>query len=65
MSAERKNQFEEAGRQKDQSLLGEFVQMLKENKKYWLIPFLVVLLGFALLLALAPTAAAPFIYSLF
>jgi len=65
MSNEKKNRFETAGAEQELSLAGEFVLMLKENKKYWMIPLIVILLGFGLLLILGGTAAAPFIYTLF
>ncbi len=39
--------------------------MLKQNKKYWLIPILLVLLALGALVLLSGTAAAPFIYTLF
>jgi hypothetical protein len=39
---------------------------LKQRKKFWLLPLIVILLGFGVLIALASTSAiAPFIYSLF
>ncbi|HON07186.1 MAG TPA: DUF5989 family protein [Verrucomicrobiota bacterium] len=47
------------------SLFQEFVQMLKHNKKYWMIPIVLMLLGFGVLLILGSTGAAPFIYTLF
>jgi hypothetical protein len=47
------------------SLFQEFVQMLKHNKKYWMIPLVLMLLGFGVLLILGSTGAAPFIYTLF
>jgi hypothetical protein len=46
-------------------LLGEFWDFLRHNKKYWLLPILVVLLLVGLLVFLSGTAAAPFIYTLF
>jgi len=59
------NKFEEAGAQKSSSLLGELFAMLKQNKKYWLIPVIIVLLFFGLLIILGASSAAPFIYTLF
>jgi len=47
-----------------QNILVEFVVFLKENKKFWLIPIILVLLLLGLLLFASP-AAAPFIYALF
>ena len=47
------------------SLVGEFAAFLKENKKWWLAPILIAILGLGLLVLLGGTAAAPFIYTLF
>ena len=39
---------------------------LKDRKKFWLLPLIVVLLGFGALIVLTSgTAVAPFIYTLF
>ena len=47
-------------------VLREFMEFLKQEKKYWLAPIVIVLLLFGLLLAFAQTSAvAPFIYTLF
>jgi hypothetical protein len=46
-------------------IVGDFWYFLKTNKKWWLLPILVILLGFGLLMLLSGTAAAPFIYTLF
>ena len=47
-------------------IVGEFLQFLKQEKKYWLAPIVVVLVVFGLLLVFAQTSAVePFIYSLF
>ena len=47
------------------SLAGELTDFLKENKKWWLAPILIAILGLGLLVLLGGTAAAPFIYTLF
>jgi hypothetical protein len=44
---------------------GEFAVFLRDNKKWWLLPMLVVLLALGALVVLGGTAAAPFIYTLF
>ncbi len=46
-------------------LVGEFVDFLKDNKKWWLAPILLSIVGLGLLVLLGGTAAAPFIYTLF
>lgn len=43
----------------------EFIDFLKDNKKWWLAPIIVSILGLGLLVMLGGTAAAPFIYTLF
>ncbi len=63
--SDKKNTFEEASQSRQASLAGEFFGFLRQNKKYWLIPLLVALLGLGLLILLGGTAAAPFIYTLF
>ena len=47
------------------SLVGEFVQFLGENKKWWLAPIVISVLLLGGLVLLGGTAAAPFIYTLF
>ena len=59
------NEFEAAGEQGNASFLGEFIFFLKTNKKYWMIPILLALLGLGALILLGGTSAAPFIYTLF
>jgi drug/metabolite transporter superfamily protein YnfA len=47
-------------------ILGEFWAFLKQEKKYWIAPIVIVLLLFGLLLVFAQgSAVAPFIYTLF
>ena len=46
--------------------LKEFLLFLRERKKYWLVPLILILLLFSLLIVLTQgTALAPFIYSIF
>ena len=47
-------------------LMGELWQFLKQRKKFWLLPIIVVLALFGALLVFAQgSAVAPFIYTLF
>ena len=47
-------------------VLGEFWDFLKHEKKYWLVPVVIVFLLFGLLLVFSQSSAvAPFIYTLF
>jgi hypothetical protein len=58
--------FEEAAQaQRDRGVFGELWLFLRDNKKWWLLPILLVLLLFGVLVLLAGTGAAPFIYTLF
>jgi hypothetical protein len=47
------------------TLAGEFVQFLRENKKWWLTPIILSILLLGALVVLGGSAAAPFIYTLF
>lgn len=48
------------------SFLREFIHFARERKKLWLLPVLLVLVGFGALLVLAKgSAVAPFIYTIF
>ena len=47
-------------------VLVEFWQFLREEKKYWLMPIVIVFVLFGLLIVFSQTSAvAPFIYTLF
>ena len=46
--------------------LKEFYEFLKERKKYWLIPIIIILVLFGGLIVLSQgSAVAPFIYTIF
>ena len=61
-----RNEFEKAAAESDQqSLVGEFLSFLAHNKKWWLLPIVIVLLLLGVLIWMSQTAAAPFIYNLF
>jgi uncharacterized protein DUF5989 len=47
-------------------VLSEFVQFLSQEKKYWLVPIVIVFVLFGLLIVFSQSSAvAPFIYTLF
>jgi hypothetical protein len=46
-------------------IVSEFVEFLKDNKKWWLAPIVISILALGALVLLGGTAAAPFIYTLF
>jgi hypothetical protein len=60
-----RNEFVKASRDADAGFIAEMVGFLKDNKRWWLTPIIVFLLLLGLLLVLASTGAAPFIYTLF
>ncbi len=60
-----KNSFEQASEAKPVSLVAEIIALLKHNKKWWLVPILIVLALVGVLVILGATGAAPFIYTLF
>ena len=63
--ADEKNDFAEQANEQRTGIVGEFVDFLKDNKKWWLAPIVISMLGLGLLVLLGGTAAAPFIYTLF
>lgn len=60
-----KTDFEKASEAKPLNMGQEFLHFLAENKKWWLLPIVLLLLTFSLLAFFATTGAAPFIYTLF
>ena len=58
-------EFERLAKQQRVSLVVEFWCFLKHNKKWWLLPILLVLLLLGLIVLLAGTSVAPFIYTIF
>ena len=59
------DEFVQRSTEKRSGLASEFIDFLKENKKWWLAPIVIAILGLGLLVLLGGTAAAPFIYTLF
>jgi hypothetical protein len=49
----------------ESSFLGDLRAFLADNKKYWLLPLLALLLLLALALYASSSAVAPFLYPLF
>ena len=58
-------QFAEQANEPSAGLMREFGMFLAHNKKWWLLPILIVLAVLALLIVLSSPAVAPFIYTLF
>ncbi|HVR95363.1 MAG TPA: DUF5989 family protein [Thermoanaerobaculia bacterium] len=46
------------------SMFGEIFQFARQNKVYWIVPF-VLILALVILLVVTSQTAAPFIYTLF
>jgi Family of unknown function (DUF5989) len=66
MNESPRNEFEKAAAEQEQeNLLSEFLSFLAYNKKWWMLPIVIVLLMLGVLIWLSQTAAAPFIYNLF
>ena len=58
--------FEELAKRRIRTpMVVQLVSFLRDNKKWWLIPILVVVLLIGVLVLLSGTVAAPFIYTLF
>jgi hypothetical protein len=65
MSDKLKRRFEKAATQGNQRLVVDYLRFLSQNKKYWLIPILVILLLIGFLVMLGGSSAGAFIYTLF
>ena len=59
------SRFERLAQEERVGFLAEMAGFLKNNRKWYLVPLLVVLLLLGVLIALGSTGAAPFIYTLF
>ncbi len=65
MTEDRGDDFRDQITGERRGLVGEVWDFMRHNKKWWLGPIIVVLLGLGLLVLLGGSAAAPFIYTLF
>jgi hypothetical protein len=54
-----------AAEETEKGFFAEFLDFLKNNKKWWLLPILLVLALISVLVLLSGSALAPFIYTLF
>lgn len=59
------DEFTREAQQARVGLVTEFWDFLKHNKKWWLLPILIVMVLIGVLVVLSSTGAAPFIYPLF
>lgn len=59
------SRFEDLAEQSRGGVGREIWYFLRQSKKWWLLPIIVVFALFGMLMLLSSTAAAPFIYTLF
>jgi len=64
MTEPQTNDFTAESRKKRTSLPGEMWQWLRHNKKWWLLPIILVLLLLGLIVLAGSTGLGPFIYPL-
>jgi len=60
--AEQKTDFARQAEEAPMGIVAEFWDFLKNEKKWWLTPIIIVLLVLGVLVFLSGTAVAPFIY---
>ena len=65
IAPDEKGEFRSAAETPTPGLLAEFRDFLLTNKKWWLVPILIVFGLIACLVMLSSSAIAPFIYPLF
>ena len=65
MTDDDKKDFESLAKSKRSGLVMEFVDYLKDNKKWWLTPVLIFFLLFGLLVLFTSTGIGPYLYTLF
>jgi len=66
MKKDSRSAFEKAAdSQSGGGFFGDLWEFIKTNKKWWLLPLVVLFVGFAVLIFLSSTGLAPFIYTLF
>ena len=66
MTPHEPNSFEHAAtHEREAGVVREIWGFLKTNKKWWLLPIVLVMLFFSVLILLSGTGVAPIIYTLF
>ncbi len=60
-----RGRFVDHSRAARRSLAGEFVDFLRYNRKWWLVPIVVCLALLSVIIVVGSSPAAPFIYTLF
>ena len=62
---QQENEFLQAAAGKERGIVAEFIAFMAENKMWWMTPILLVFGLLGVLIVLAATGAAPFLYTLF
>ncbi len=65
MADDKGGQFLDEARRPRKGFLSELIGFIFSNKRYWLVPIVVVMLLFTVLMLTSSTGVAPFIYTLF
>ncbi len=58
-------EFANLARTRRSSAWGDYYFLLKTNKKWWMLPLILIFLAYGLLMVFMGSGAAPFIYTLF
>lgn len=64
-NGDRQQDFERIANTGRTNVVTEFLGYLRQSKKWWMLPILIVMLGLGVLVLLSSTPVAPFIYTLF
>lgn len=64
-NSKRTNEFARHGEMKRGSFIGEFIHMVRSNRKWWMIPLILILVAFGVMMVLSSSGVAPFIYTVF
>lgn len=62
---ESRNQFAQQGQEQRTGMLADFMYLLKNNRKWWMLPLILVFIAFGIFMVLSSTGVAPFIYTVF
>lgn len=65
MPEQHESEFSRAARERPPGFFAELWQFVRQNKKWWMTPIIVILVLVGGLVLLGSTGAGPFIYTLF
>ena len=57
--------FEQQAQKRSSGVIAEMFHFIRNSKKFWLVPLIIVLLLVGVIVILGSTALAPFIYTIF